>query len=193
MIRRPPRSTLFPYTTLFRSRPFVEPECRAKDRQPSLGPPTDDRPRDRGSPAMERQQRWMKLDHAVLWYRAELGRSEQENIGHHPEIRFEVGKRALGLLARIFGKAVDHQPAFLRRGDQWVGSGPRPFRRRKNTGDLVPALSEGLEHGLAKGLLTDDDDAHLLPSNCVRQAAPRRSDAVPLPKSAQFHAEVLWG
>src|SRR5256885_13332466 len=24
MIRRPPRSTLFPYTTLFRSRPFVE-------------------------------------------------------------------------------------------------------------------------------------------------------------------------
>src|SRR5690348_18107567 len=24
MIRRPPRSTLFPYTTLFRSRPFVD-------------------------------------------------------------------------------------------------------------------------------------------------------------------------
>src|SRR5436309_6315652 len=32
MIRRPPRSTLFPYTTLFRSR-----ECREQD-QPAPGP-----------------------------------------------------------------------------------------------------------------------------------------------------------
>src|SRR2546430_4679906 len=34
MIRRPPRSTLFPYTTLFRSRaiarPFASPACSAK-------------------------------------------------------------------------------------------------------------------------------------------------------------------
>src|SRR3712207_7778769 len=40
MIRRPPRSTLFPYTTLFRSRPAArtaEPE-RAQDR---AGPPDD--------------------------------------------------------------------------------------------------------------------------------------------------------
>src|SRR5690348_17822924 len=28
MIRRPPRSTLFPYTTLFRSRVGARPECR---------------------------------------------------------------------------------------------------------------------------------------------------------------------
>src|SRR2546427_6001178 len=28
MIRRPPRSTLFPYTTLFRSGAFIEPHCR---------------------------------------------------------------------------------------------------------------------------------------------------------------------
>src|SRR5205823_6110931 len=135
----------------------------------------------------------MKLDHAVLWDRAELGRSEQQNIGHHPEIRFEVGKRSLRLLAGVFGKAMDRQPAFLGRDDQRVGSGPGSLGRRKNSGDLVPARGEGLEHGLAKGLLTDDDDAHVLPSNCVSQAAPRRSDAVPLPKSAQFHAEVLWG
>src|SRR4029077_15727853 len=99
--------------------------------------------------------RWMKLNHALLWDRAKLGRSEQQNIGHHPEIRFEVGKRTLGLLARILGEAVDRQPAFLRRDDQRVGSGPRPLRRRKNSGDLVPAPNEGLEHGLAKGLLTD--------------------------------------
>src|SRR2546426_6373789 len=30
MIRRPPRSTLFPYTTLFRSRPPPEPPQRAR-------------------------------------------------------------------------------------------------------------------------------------------------------------------
>src|SRR2546422_9323316 len=29
MIRRPPRSPLFPYTTLFRSREFLHPLCRA--------------------------------------------------------------------------------------------------------------------------------------------------------------------
>src|SRR3712207_7190242 len=33
MIRRPPRSTLFPYTTLFRSR-AEEPEQRHEDQQP---------------------------------------------------------------------------------------------------------------------------------------------------------------
>src|SRR2546422_6274466 len=30
MIRRPPRSTLFPYTTLFRSRPRAQPRDRAR-------------------------------------------------------------------------------------------------------------------------------------------------------------------
>src|SRR5260221_10972438 len=32
MIRRPPRSTLFPYTTLFRSRPFSDPMPPARKR-----------------------------------------------------------------------------------------------------------------------------------------------------------------
>src|SRR3989441_11416312 len=32
MIRRPPRSTLFPYTTLFRSTPLVGPHIDARDR-----------------------------------------------------------------------------------------------------------------------------------------------------------------
>src|SRR5436190_2734106 len=34
MIRRPPRSTLFPYTTLFRSREFAQSRC---DLAPGLG------------------------------------------------------------------------------------------------------------------------------------------------------------
>src|SRR2546421_6492781 len=33
MIRRPPRSTLFPYTTLFRSQPCVQPLHRAGSRR----------------------------------------------------------------------------------------------------------------------------------------------------------------
>src|SRR2546423_13651073 len=43
MIRRPPRSTLFPYTTLFRSGPRRRPPTRLSDSQPpsshSFGPP----------------------------------------------------------------------------------------------------------------------------------------------------------
>src|SRR6204780_5837744 len=41
MIRRPPRSTLFPYTTLFRSRRFLTGDTRASDRhilRPARGP-----------------------------------------------------------------------------------------------------------------------------------------------------------
>src|SRR3712207_8259481 len=33
MIRRPPRSTLFPYTTLFRSNPFIGPRPFSQDTQ----------------------------------------------------------------------------------------------------------------------------------------------------------------
>src|SRR5690242_21016749 len=36
MIRRPPRSTLFPYTTLFRSRHF--PNCPGRRASPDCGP-----------------------------------------------------------------------------------------------------------------------------------------------------------
>src|SRR5690349_23676127 len=43
MIRRPPRSTLFPYTTLFRSRPPPR-------RQPAVAPP------ERGSPRAARSE-----------------------------------------------------------------------------------------------------------------------------------------
>src|SRR6266480_5759504 len=37
MIRRPPRSTLFPYTTLFRSRPRADPRVRRQDRDGETG------------------------------------------------------------------------------------------------------------------------------------------------------------
>src|SRR5438128_3770292 len=47
MIRRPPRSTLFPYTTLFRSRAGTRP-CRRRRRAPAA-PPRRPRRRDRKS------------------------------------------------------------------------------------------------------------------------------------------------
>src|SRR3712207_7972990 len=37
MIRRPPRSTLFPYTTLFRSAPFERTRRRSRPRRPRQG------------------------------------------------------------------------------------------------------------------------------------------------------------
>src|SRR3989449_8293066 len=46
MIRRPPRSTLFPYTTLFRSRSHQEGESDDQDRQ-MRGPAVDERREDR--------------------------------------------------------------------------------------------------------------------------------------------------
>src|SRR5258708_24378509 len=39
MIRRPPRSTLFPYTTLFRSRHLLDRRSQAADLRPALREP----------------------------------------------------------------------------------------------------------------------------------------------------------
>src|SRR2546427_3664453 len=50
MIRRPPRSTLFPYTTLFRSRPDAW-SCRGCGCRPS------EHPSDRGTPGRRRDSR----------------------------------------------------------------------------------------------------------------------------------------
>src|SRR2546425_8355766 len=45
MIRRPPRSTLFPYTTLFRSCPFSAPAERSNPGAGGRGPPRQPRVR----------------------------------------------------------------------------------------------------------------------------------------------------
>src|SRR2546430_6005818 len=51
MIRRPPRSTLFPYTTLSRSRPLRN--CGRRRKQPDLGPA--DRARRRAEAGLARR------------------------------------------------------------------------------------------------------------------------------------------
>src|SRR3712207_8768149 len=50
MIRRPPRSTLFPYTTLFRSHDGERPPHRAEDPRRAEGHGRRDRPVHRGVP-----------------------------------------------------------------------------------------------------------------------------------------------
>ena len=119
----------------------------------------DDGPRCNGN------KRGVELDHSVFRDGAELRRREQQHIGHHAEIGVELGERLFCFIARIFGMAMDGQPAFLRRHDKRVGPGARPLRRRKHAGYLVSASHKGLQHGFAEGLLADDHDAHLVPSD----------------------------
>src|SRR5947208_10420244 len=49
MIRRPPRSTLFPYTTLFRSNGVVMEWCITREHSPGELPPADEYRLDRKS------------------------------------------------------------------------------------------------------------------------------------------------
>src|SRR3712207_9255406 len=65
MIRRPPRSTLFPYTTLFRSRLLVE---RVKAVLRRFAPKDQSAPKEADPTALERGQ--LKMDperHACTW------------------------------------------------------------------------------------------------------------------------------
>src|SRR5437588_8013081 len=73
MIRRPPRSTLFPYTTLFRSRVFrVEPEDRGADGvlAPEVQPRLPERiPVDgRRSGSRDRKSTRLNSSHTVISY-----------------------------------------------------------------------------------------------------------------------------
>src|SRR5690349_22805910 len=62
MIRRPPRSTLFPYTTLFRSRPRAQGRCKRARRQGPAGQP-DAHPARRRRPDVRRGQRSRSEEH----------------------------------------------------------------------------------------------------------------------------------
>src|SRR5256885_12669614 len=80
MIRRPPRSTLFPYTTLFRSRRdelharverhLVHPTAHHRDRgvvPRQIGGPIDPRPA-RHRPQPDRKSTRLKSSHLVISY-----------------------------------------------------------------------------------------------------------------------------
>src|SRR5258707_9474965 len=78
MIRRPPRSTLFPYTTLFRSEEVVEavrdqePQRRLRDRQPEA----------------EKRERGLECDRA-----GDLDGREREERGRSEEHTSELQSR----------------------------------------------------------------------------------------------------
>src|SRR5256885_7994685 len=72
MIRRPPRSTLFPYTTLFRSRLRVEyvPESNGVRRQrvPRGSDKRSPRGKDRSHPDGDRKSTRLNSSHLVISY-----------------------------------------------------------------------------------------------------------------------------
>src|SRR5258708_29411840 len=76
MIRRPPRSTLFPYTTLFRSGTFVTRRHLPRRRDPR---PVDERPA-RGSQVLEQDAVGFPREPAVM--RSEEHTSELQSPDH---------------------------------------------------------------------------------------------------------------
>src|SRR5260221_2641718 len=85
MIRRPPRSTLFPYTTLFRSLLLqqhvagIEAVVGPEDRQSGFGLALDDRPIDGAGATVLWQQRGVILDRAAGKVRSEEHTSELQS------------------------------------------------------------------------------------------------------------------
>src|SRR5256885_7963217 len=69
MIRRPPRSTLFPYTTLFRSRDRARPSGPARDRAVLPARPGLSRPHRAGdTPGGDRKSTRLNSSHLVISY-----------------------------------------------------------------------------------------------------------------------------
>src|SRR3712207_6955861 len=80
MIRRPPRSTLFPYTTLFRSRPTTVAGQQAEDRadrtgdqdcderDPERHPCAGDEPGQDIAPELDRKSTRLNSSHANISY-----------------------------------------------------------------------------------------------------------------------------
>src|SRR6266536_3225662 len=59
MLRRPPRSTLFPYTTLFRSGPRCPARAGSRSHGPPLYPAADSRGTDRKSTRLNSSHEWI--------------------------------------------------------------------------------------------------------------------------------------
>src|SRR5256885_8545184 len=74
MIRRPPRSTLFPYTTLFRSVQFLELAALAFPSHPPFLPVAPD-------PATDRKSTRLNSSHLVISYAVFC--LKKKNINHH--------------------------------------------------------------------------------------------------------------
>src|SRR5438105_12613836 len=73
MIRRPPRSTLFPYTTLFRSKPgiYFAPHDNSNSARPKLKPGGSSESTDRKSTRLNPSHEW--ISYAVFCLKKKKG------------------------------------------------------------------------------------------------------------------------
>src|SRR5256885_12089261 len=89
MIRRPPRSTLFPYTTLFRSRdaplPAKDPLCSAR---PAAEAPS--------APALDRKSTRLNSSHLVISYAVFCLKKKNQSVSLQPVTEY----------SRLFARAV---------------------------------------------------------------------------------------
>src|SRR2546430_4191747 len=82
MIRRPPRSTLFPYTTLFRSRAALEPGVRLGVHRPAGGPVRNGAAAD-GRRIRDRKSTRLNSSHSQISYAVFcLKKKKNENHKH---------------------------------------------------------------------------------------------------------------
>src|SRR5256885_10299434 len=99
MIRRPPRSTLFPYTTLFRSRrPPADPAARGgRAGTPAGAGRSEEHTSELQSPCnlvcrllLEKKKRWRQLSPPAFWARSQLLTRRQLPLNVHLPHRMKL-------------------------------------------------------------------------------------------------------
>src|SRR5438552_9549987 len=83
MLRRPPRSTLFPYTTLFRSRRRV----RGHPRVPHGGRGRIEQPERRGNPDEDRKSTRLNSSHQIISYAVFCLKKKKKRRMNHELLR----------------------------------------------------------------------------------------------------------
>src|SRR3712207_9113505 len=136
MIRRPPRSTLFPYTTLFRS--VVQDPVKGRGREDHVNRllhlQLEDVPPFNPYPRLLREPPPRRLDHglrSVDGQHAPAGQVPQEELGHPPRPAPHVHGGLVTPQAPPSQEDLEkvRAPAGLRRGDRLVLGGV-PFERQ---------------------------------------------------------------
>src|SRR3989475_7941220 len=85
MIRRPPRSTLFPYTTLFRSHPVLDP--RPQHRHPAALPSPQPQLANRPGRSEEHTSELQSQSNLVCRLLLEKKKKKESNKNTHPSRR----------------------------------------------------------------------------------------------------------
>src|SRR2546422_7668609 len=95
MIRRPPRSTLFPYTTLFRSLPDGVGRAASSDRTAlrPLRPQGTDRGRDDGAGGRDRKSTRLNSSHGYISYAVFCLKKKKKK--NKKEILYEIEEKLI--------------------------------------------------------------------------------------------------